>query len=109
MSLGLTKVMLCWQMNGQALSPAHGFPLRLIVPGWYGMASVKWLTDIQVVEGPWWGHQMEAEGFSSKRPWKQLFGARKPRFFHANGVGGEGGFERPTPSDGARRIRSGCP
>jgi len=56
-------VMLVYQMNGEDLKPAHGFPLRLIVPGWYGMASVKWLTNIEVVEGPWWGHQMEAYSF----------------------------------------------
>eukprot|EP00913_Durusdinium_trenchii_P013309 g12492.t1 len=56
-------VMLVYEMNGEPLKPAHGFPLRLIVPGWYGMASVKWLTKIEVVEGPWWGHQMEAYSF----------------------------------------------
>lgn len=56
-------VMLVYQMNGEDLKPAHGFPLRIIVPGWYGMASVKWLTNIEVVEGPWWGHQMEAYSF----------------------------------------------
>ena len=37
-------VLLVWAMNGQPLLPQHGFPLRLIVPGWYGMASVKWLN-----------------------------------------------------------------
>ena len=36
-------VLLVWAMNGAPLLPQHGFPLRLIVPGWYGMASVKWL------------------------------------------------------------------
>jgi DMSO/TMAO reductase YedYZ molybdopterin-dependent catalytic subunit len=39
-------VLLAFKMNGQDLTPAHGAPLRLIVPGWYGMASVKWLTRI---------------------------------------------------------------
>ena len=37
-------VLLCDEMNGAPLPPAHGFPLRLIAPGWYGMANVKWLT-----------------------------------------------------------------
>lgn len=35
-------------MNGQPLLPQHGFPVRLVVPGWYGMASVKWLREIRV-------------------------------------------------------------
>ena len=39
-------VLLAFKMNGEELTPAHGSPLRLIVPGWYGMASVKWLTRI---------------------------------------------------------------
>jgi DMSO/TMAO reductase YedYZ molybdopterin-dependent catalytic subunit len=56
-------VLLCYQMNGEDLPPAHGAPLRLIVPGWYGMASVKWLTSIEVTAGGWWGHQMDAYSF----------------------------------------------
>ena len=39
-------VLLAFKMNGEELTPEHGAPLRLIVPGWYGMASVKWLTRI---------------------------------------------------------------
>ena len=56
-------VLLCYQMNGEDLTPAHGFPIRLIVPGWYGMASVKWLTSIEVVSSGWWGYQMDAYSF----------------------------------------------
>ena len=56
-------VMLCYEMNGQELTPAHGYPIRIIVPGWYGMASVKWLTTIEVVKGWWWGYQMDAYSF----------------------------------------------
>ena len=41
-------VLLCYRMNGADLNRAHGFPLRAIVPGWYGMASVKWLTRIEL-------------------------------------------------------------
>jgi DMSO/TMAO reductase YedYZ molybdopterin-dependent catalytic subunit len=40
------EVLLAYAINGQPLPPQHGFPLRLIVPGWYGMTSVKWLTRI---------------------------------------------------------------
>ena len=40
------EVMLAWEMNGQPLTPIHGFPVRLVVPGWYGVANVKWLDRI---------------------------------------------------------------
>lgn len=43
-------VLLAWAMNDQPLAPGHGFPLRLIVPGWYGIAWVKWLTRIELRE-----------------------------------------------------------
>ncbi|MBI3191408.1 MAG: sulfite oxidase [Pedosphaera parvula] len=41
-------VLLCWAMNGKPLPKEHGFPLRLVVPGWYGIAWVKWLSRIEV-------------------------------------------------------------
>jgi DMSO/TMAO reductase YedYZ molybdopterin-dependent catalytic subunit len=50
-------VLLVDEMNGQPLQPQHGFPLRLVVPGWYGMASVKWLTRIEAVREPFEGYQ----------------------------------------------------
>jgi len=53
-------VLLVYEMNGAPLLPQHGSPLRLIVPGWYGMASVKWLTRIEVVDAPFEGYQMRA-------------------------------------------------
>jgi DMSO/TMAO reductase YedYZ molybdopterin-dependent catalytic subunit len=40
--------LLCYEMNGAPLPPANGFPVRLIAPGWYGVANVKWLTHIDV-------------------------------------------------------------
>ncbi len=39
---------LCYEMNGEALPTKHGFPLRLIAPGWYGIANVKWLKRIEI-------------------------------------------------------------
>ena len=42
--------LLCYEMNGAALPAANGFPLRLIAPGWYGIANVKWLKRIEVRE-----------------------------------------------------------
>lgn len=50
-------VVLAYRMNGSALPPQHGFPVRLVVPGWYGMASVKWLAAIDVVVSPFEGFQ----------------------------------------------------
>ena len=51
-------VLLAYHMNGGPLPPQHGFPLRLIVPGWYGMASVKWLDRIEVVGEEFGGFQV---------------------------------------------------
>jgi DMSO/TMAO reductase YedYZ molybdopterin-dependent catalytic subunit len=51
-------VLLAYEMNGAPLPPQHGFPLRLIVPGWYGMAHVKWLRSITAVVEPFGGFQM---------------------------------------------------
>jgi DMSO/TMAO reductase YedYZ molybdopterin-dependent catalytic subunit len=41
--------LLAWEMNGEPLAAEHGFPLRLVVPGWYGMASVKWLVEVRLI------------------------------------------------------------
>jgi DMSO/TMAO reductase YedYZ molybdopterin-dependent catalytic subunit len=49
-------VLIAYRMNGGDLWPAHGFPARAIVPGWYGMASIKWLSRIIVVERPFAGY-----------------------------------------------------
>jgi DMSO/TMAO reductase YedYZ molybdopterin-dependent catalytic subunit len=54
------EVLLVYAINGQPLPPQHGFPLRLIVPGWYGMTSVKWLARITAVTEPFEGFQMDA-------------------------------------------------
>jgi hypothetical protein len=51
------EVLLAYAINGQPLPPQHGFPLRLIVPGWYGMAHVKWLRGITVVANGFGGYQ----------------------------------------------------
>lgn len=50
-------VLLVYGMNGHPLLPQHGAPLRLIVPGWYGMASVKWLSNIEALPEPYQGFQ----------------------------------------------------
>jgi len=56
------EMLLAYAMNGAPLPPQHGFPLRLVVPGWYGMASVKWLHRITVLDSPFEGYQ-QARGY----------------------------------------------
>src|SRR5213076_2781953 len=59
-SIPLTKanhdVLLAYKINGVDLPPEHGFPVRAIVPGWYAMASIKWLTRVIVSERPFNGY-----------------------------------------------------
>jgi sulfane dehydrogenase subunit SoxC len=65
--------LLAYEMNGAPLPPQHGFPLRLVVPGWYGMQNVKWLIRITVLEEPFTGYQ-NAVGY---------------RMYEADGTAGE--------------------
>ena len=51
------NVLLVYEMNGMPLLPQHGAPMSIIVPGWYGMASVKWLTEIKALRKPFDGYQ----------------------------------------------------
>ena len=50
--------LLVYEMNGEELPSRHGYPLRLIAPGWYGVANVKWLTRIEVMDRRYQGHFM---------------------------------------------------
>src|SRR5207248_401375 len=50
------EVLLAYDLNGAPLPPQHGFPLRLVVPGWYGMTNVKWLDRITFVDEPFAGY-----------------------------------------------------
>jgi DMSO/TMAO reductase YedYZ molybdopterin-dependent catalytic subunit len=59
-------LLLAYEMNGAPLLPQHGFPLRLVVPGWYGMTHVKWLTRITVVAEPFTGYQ-QAHAYRFRR------------------------------------------
>ena len=56
------EVLLAYAMNGAALPPQHGAPLRLVVPRWYGMASVKWLCAIEAIDRKFDGLQ-QASGY----------------------------------------------
>ena len=59
-------VLLAYELNGGPLPPQHGSPLRLLVPGWYGMTNVKWLTRLTVVDEPFAGYQ-QARGYRMRR------------------------------------------
>jgi len=65
------EVFLAYAINGQPLPPQHGFPLRLVVPGWYGMTHVKWLRSITVVTRPFRGYQQEP-AYHVTRTWDEL-------------------------------------
>jgi DMSO/TMAO reductase YedYZ molybdopterin-dependent catalytic subunit len=54
------EVLIAYEMNGRPLEPQHGYPVRLIVPGWYGMTSVKWLAQIEAIAEPFEGFQQLA-------------------------------------------------
>lgn len=55
-----------WEMNGAPLSPRHGYPVRLVVPGRFGEKSVKWLTRIEVVDH-------DVKGFYERQGWGSTF------------------------------------
>jgi DMSO/TMAO reductase YedYZ molybdopterin-dependent catalytic subunit len=66
----LDDVLVAWEMNGEPLPQDHGFPARLVVPGWVGVASIKWLGELRVtttaVDSPWntrW-YRMHGAGWS---------------------------------------------
>lgn len=59
-------VVVAWAMNGAPLLPQHGAPLRLVVPGWFGMASVKWLSRIELLERAFDGYQ-QAVGYHYRK------------------------------------------
>jgi len=50
------SVVLAYKMNGEELPPEHGFPVRAVVPGWYAVASVKWLQRIIITDKPFNGY-----------------------------------------------------
>lgn len=64
---GSGDVLLATHMNGEPLTQEHGFPLRAVVGGWYGMAWVKWLAEIRVVDKPFGGYWQMRDYFRWSR------------------------------------------
>jgi DMSO/TMAO reductase YedYZ molybdopterin-dependent catalytic subunit len=58
--------LLAYEMNGEPLPADHGFPLRALVPGWYGMDSVKWLTRVEILDNPFTGYFQQEEYMSER-------------------------------------------
>ncbi len=50
-----SEILVAYEMNGEPLGPDHGSPFRIVVPHWYAVASVKWLTRIDVLTAPYAG------------------------------------------------------
>jgi len=71
-------VLIAWAMNGEPLPPDHGAPLRLLVPGWYGMASVKWLARIEVRTAPYEG-QFQTKSYMFEWPDRERESVRTMR------------------------------
>ena len=71
-----SDALLVYAMNGEPLPIQHGYPLRLVIPGWYAVASVKWLTEIEAIEGPFTGqfqtgsyfYEGERDGVITREP-----------------------------------------
>ncbi len=73
---GHSGSLLAYAMNGEPLPLEHGYPLRLIVPGWYAVASVKWLTEIEVMGSAFTGffqakryvYEIQRDGTVAREP-----------------------------------------
>jgi DMSO/TMAO reductase YedYZ molybdopterin-dependent catalytic subunit len=82
------NLLLCYEMNGAPLPQAHGFPVRLIAPGWYGIANVKWLQRVEVRDARFMGRFMARDYVTLRE---------EPR---------EGGTEWVESSVGRSRLKS---
>jgi DMSO/TMAO reductase YedYZ molybdopterin-dependent catalytic subunit len=72
------EVLLAWAMNGEPLTRHQGFPLRLVVPGWYGVANVKWLSQVHLQEDAYlgkyqarWYRTLRGEVIDGETKWKE--------------------------------------
>jgi DMSO/TMAO reductase YedYZ molybdopterin-dependent catalytic subunit len=87
------EVLLAHKMNGADLPKAHGFPVRGIVGGWYGMASVKWLTRLVVTDRPFLGYDQTAD----YAIWEKLDGL--PTLTPIGGIAVKASIARPAAGE----------
>ena len=73
-----SEVLLAWALNGEPLTRHQGFPLRLVVPGWYGVANVKWLSQVHLQEEAYlgkyqarWYRTLRGEVIDGETKWKE--------------------------------------
>ncbi|AIJ23811.1 molybdopterin-binding oxidoreductase protein [Amycolatopsis methanolica 239] len=110
----LDDVLVAYEMNGEPLPPDHGFPARLVVPGWIGIASIKWLGRIQVsrtpLDSPWdtqyyrlTGPDYSPDGVLVTRqntksvfelPWRATLAADREHVLRGRSWSGSGGIGR---------------
>lgn len=62
-----SEVLLAYAMNGEPLPIQHGYPMRAVVPGWYAVTSVKWLSEIEAIEGPFDGRFQTGSYFYERK------------------------------------------
>jgi len=62
----IDQMMLCWENNGVPLLREHGYPLRIITPGWYGDNNVKWLQSIEIVDHKFKGRHMVSYSYTKE-------------------------------------------
>jgi DMSO/TMAO reductase YedYZ molybdopterin-dependent catalytic subunit len=94
--------LLAYAMNGQPLPPAHGFPVRLIAPGWYGVANVKWLRRIEVLGTRYEGRFMGRDYVTMRTA--QQDGQTVVRFTSVGRARLKSAPAKVTVQDGAYRI-----
>ena len=84
---------LAWEMNGEPLTPLHGYPLRLVVPGWYGMSSIKWLVGMRVLD-------REFDGFYQTERYRVMNGPDADEFYtYLTGMKVKSIITDPAPGD----------
>ena len=65
------ECVLVYEMNGKPLTAKHGYPVRLLVPGIYGMKNCKWITDVELVDNDFKGY-WESQGWSDTAPYQTM-------------------------------------
>ncbi|MEV0147959.1 MULTISPECIES: sulfite oxidase [unclassified Nonomuraea] len=111
----MDDVIVAYAMNGEPLPPDHGFPARLVVPGWAGIASIKWLGDLEVateeIFTPWntlFYRDITTQPIKSafELPWDAVLPLGVPHTLHGRSWSGRGRITRVEVSlDGGRSWR----